>query len=726
VTFRQKCNERTDNATTGNSLRRGERDFAAIFIRLAFAARSASENEEMENQVKKKTDEERLTARASESGVQTVRPIQSRPPSIAASLFQLQRTRGNRFTQQLLRSRVIQAKLTVSQPDDEYEHEADYVADQVMRMPEGKIEAAGRDADITPLPRIQRLCPACGEEEGLRRQPQGEAEERLRGKADDQAGGEVDSSVESAIESMRGNGQPLSQTAQNFFEPRFGYDFSRVRIHADSQGDGLARSLQARAFTVGSDVVFRAGEYAPETNEGRKLLAHELTHVAQQSGQAATQVALARRPQEGLIQRFESPEHIELGDQAGGGTGGYIVLSCHNRDLPQRRQPVETWPPAWRELWQHATIEQRRAITDGLTYGEVVAFSGDIYDSFAALDSAPLRDVIKLIPLIRSHTTTTAQFQQATAGRYLDMAAKNESHFSNVAPGHRNRDVWRRIHIDAIQAARQGNDNLAWGLNANADHYLTDAYSGGHIRTPRSQLMGSNLGNIESKILHDLDNTYGVDVTNDRGDTWTAYGDNFLADPRNTRNRALAMEAVRLSKQDIEDARAQRTNYPDPVKRMTPFPAEALIPRPVNTNKDRWIGRTPTYHMGPGDVPIRGVDDYTKMRDQVILHEGPGVVSGFLNDDDEVREWVRDNSQAGNLDALGRQPAPEKIRMINTLIGGFFSVISEEDMATIETILRSVKTADEMRVLRAALEPRANSFDFGKRERFRLALSRNP
>jgi Domain of unknown function (DUF4157) len=238
----------------------------------------------MKNRVAKKTDEERLAAKAPESSVQTVKPIQSRSPGMAALLFQLQQTRGNRFTQQLLRSSVIQAKLAVSQPDDEYEREADDVADQVMRMPEGKIEAAGRDADITPLPRIQRLCPACGEEEGLRRQPQGEAEDRLGGKADGQAGGEVDSSVESAIESMRGNGQPLSQTARTFFEPRFGYDFSRVRIHADSQGDGLARSLQARAFTFGSDVVFSAGEYAPDTNEGRKLLAHELTHVAQQTG----------------------------------------------------------------------------------------------------------------------------------------------------------------------------------------------------------------------------------------------------------------------------------------------------------------------------------------------------------------------------------------------------------------------------------------------------------
>jgi hypothetical protein len=135
VTFRQKCNERTDSAITGNRLRRGKRGLAAIFIRLAVAERSASENEEMENRVKKK-DEEGLTARAPESGVRTVNSVQSQPPGMAALLFQLQQTRGNRFTQQLLRSSLIQAKLAVSQPGDEYEREADDIGDQVMRMPE--------------------------------------------------------------------------------------------------------------------------------------------------------------------------------------------------------------------------------------------------------------------------------------------------------------------------------------------------------------------------------------------------------------------------------------------------------------------------------------------------------------------------------------------------------------------------------------------------------------
>jgi hypothetical protein len=74
----------------------------------------------------------------------------------------------------------------------------------------------------------------------------------------------------------------LPEHVSAYFEPRFGYDFSRVLIHTDAKADDSARAVNARAFTVGRDVVFGAGQYAPGTSEGRRLLAHELTHVVQQ------------------------------------------------------------------------------------------------------------------------------------------------------------------------------------------------------------------------------------------------------------------------------------------------------------------------------------------------------------------------------------------------------------------------------------------------------------
>jgi hypothetical protein len=359
-------------------------------------------------------------------------------------------------------------------------------------------------------------------------------------------------------------------------------------------------------------------------------------------------------------------------------------------------------------------------MTQGLTYGEVVALSGDMYADFNALNDAGLKEVIRLIPLIHSETTTTEQFEAATGGRYLALAKLNEGHFSNVPAGHRNADVWRSTHRQAIAAARAGNANLAWGLNAAGDHFLTDAFSGGHIRTPRAALMGSDLGNIESKILHDLDNTYGVEVTNPRGDPpWIAYGDNRLDDPRNAVSRAKALEAVQLSKQDIADALGQGSSYPDPSKTGA-FPAEALIPRPVDPDKDRWRGRIPSYSVGPGGQPVRQADDYTMMRDKVVRSEGPGVVKGFFNDDDQVRSWV----SATDPGALGRQPASEKIRMLNTLIDGR---VSGDDLVAMEKILRSVTTGAEMNLIRAAMKPREPDFsDLGQRTRFRAALLRNP
>jgi hypothetical protein len=86
---------------------------------------------------------------------------------------------------------------------------------------------------------------------------------------------------------LRSPGQPLDPATRAFMEPRFGYDFSRVRVHADARAARSADAVDALAYTVGRDIVFAAGRYAPRSNQGRKLLAHELTHVRQQADLAA-------------------------------------------------------------------------------------------------------------------------------------------------------------------------------------------------------------------------------------------------------------------------------------------------------------------------------------------------------------------------------------------------------------------------------------------------------
>ena len=89
-------------------------------------------------------------------------------------------------------------------------------------------------------------------------------------------------------EALRSSGQPLDANARAFMEPRFGHDFSKVRIHADLPGAKVAQDLSARAFAYGTDIGFAPGEYAPHTPKGRWLLAHELAHVVQQSGSDAS------------------------------------------------------------------------------------------------------------------------------------------------------------------------------------------------------------------------------------------------------------------------------------------------------------------------------------------------------------------------------------------------------------------------------------------------------
>ena len=89
-------------------------------------------------------------------------------------------------------------------------------------------------------------------------------------------------------------GEPLAPAQRAFFEPRFGHDFSGVRVHADGPAAQAAQALQTRAYTEGRDIVFGAGQYAPGATEGRRLLAHELAHVVQQA--RAPRAMIQRKP----------------------------------------------------------------------------------------------------------------------------------------------------------------------------------------------------------------------------------------------------------------------------------------------------------------------------------------------------------------------------------------------------------------------------------------------
>jgi hypothetical protein len=139
------------------------------------------------------------------------------------------------------------------------EQEADRVADEVLAMPANSTMSAAP-------PRIQRYA----------------------GQASDGTG-TAPISVDRVLSSI---GRPLDSTLQQDMGQRFGHDFSNVRVHSDSAAEQSARDVNAHAYTVGRNVVFGRGEYAPGTAQGYHLLAHELTHVVQQSKSAAPLIQL--------------------------------------------------------------------------------------------------------------------------------------------------------------------------------------------------------------------------------------------------------------------------------------------------------------------------------------------------------------------------------------------------------------------------------------------------
>ncbi len=186
---------------------------------------------------------------------------------------------GNQGMLKRLRGGILQRKLTVNQPGDRYEHEADRVADAVMRMPEPAASARSSVTSLGRRPGLQRC--SCGKSS-----PMGECEECKANGSLQRSADAASASAEAppiVHEVLRSPGQPLDTAIRNFMEPRFGADFSKVRVHTDEQAAESAKAVNALAYTVGGHIVFASGRFSSNEPEGHRLLAHELTHTLQQS-----------------------------------------------------------------------------------------------------------------------------------------------------------------------------------------------------------------------------------------------------------------------------------------------------------------------------------------------------------------------------------------------------------------------------------------------------------
>ncbi len=159
----------------------------------------------------------------------------------------------------------IQASLKVNSPGDRYEQEADRVADSVMRMPDTAVQRTTCSCGKSAGP--DGMCLDCKRRQQLRRKSVVHEPQYT-----------VPPEVEQELARA---GRPLDPAIRAFMESRLGHDLGDVRVHTDSQAAASAEAVQARAYTVGHNIVFGPGRYAPLTSPGKRLLAHEITHVLQ-------------------------------------------------------------------------------------------------------------------------------------------------------------------------------------------------------------------------------------------------------------------------------------------------------------------------------------------------------------------------------------------------------------------------------------------------------------
>lgn len=348
---------------------------------------------------------------------------------------------------------VIQTKLKIGQPNDKYEEEADRVADMVMRMPEPDFIDQEGLAGPSVGQRIQRLCSECEEE--LHLQPTDEDEEsvilQLKGNTGNtgHTTSEVTSDVEFRIQSLRGGGQPLPKSERVFFEPRFGFDFSAVRIHTDGRAASLAQSLNARAFTVSNDIFFGYGSFHPDAASGKQLLAHELTHTIQQQSLAAASRSSEKLRYSTLVQRACEKAAVRVVPFCIKATGDITDIPVSSEEHFRFKQSCNDFLPGEEDRLKERARRFRPH--------EFLRVHG-----FASEEGAPDPDFNDKISCVRAHKASQGiervfEEEGVEKRRFL-------GHFNyGAVPGFRT--DWRAAVIEPIKFPLCGPDTTQWMID---------------------------------------------------------------------------------------------------------------------------------------------------------------------------------------------------------------------------------------------------------------------
>src|SRR5712671_7191696 len=331
----------------------------------------------------------------------------SLPPAL-----ELQQLAGNQAMQQLLRSGYIQAKLAISNPDDLEEREADNVAHTVMR------KAAGAP------PSSPCSCSHDGEmcEECQQKQSAPLIQRRATAPSAPPHIPRVVSDV------LRSPGYPLDVSTRAFFEPRFGRDFSDVRIHTSSDAAASARSINAHAYTAGSDIVFASSQYAPDTTLGRTLLAHELTHVMQQPKAAgAAAQTLQRSPDDLYKPTFDTDEQWRYGRAPLTASASMPPLA-----MVRKGQSSVTATAALKDLIERFPFLEPLAVSYRKVVEGVLGKDAADFNDARRVDTAVNRDYVEMASHAYSLPKDARRLMEL--GKFESIAA-NEARTEKIWPG---------------------------------------------------------------------------------------------------------------------------------------------------------------------------------------------------------------------------------------------------------------------------------------------------
>ena len=363
---------------------------------------------------------------------------------------------------------------------------------------------------------------------------------------------------------LRSPGRPLESETRRFMERRIGFDFGRVRLHTDARASASARSLSAKAYTVGSDVVFAAGRYAPGTTEGRRLLAHELTHVVQQSHAPARSPlhASVHASLHSSLHASAAPRQIQRDadeDNADSGSGswfsnpidkirgfirkipGFELFTVILGKDPLTEKPVETnatnllgalfklvpgGADTFKRIQESGALEKAyKWITDrldelGLNWGY---FKGLIETAFHSLNlrdfASPRAAAQRIIDMFRPAFDKVKTFASEAADKVLELATEAALAAVNgtgILETLRNaREAFRTIVKDPVgflknlvEALRQGfdgfKDHIVDHLKDSVAELLFGSIARAGIKLPKS----FGPGDIIGLILQVLDLTY--------------------------------------------------------------------------------------------------------------------------------------------------------------------------------------------------------------------------